>query len=397
MSGRFTLGIEEEFQLVNRRTLQLCSSVNSVLEKGTPYFAEKIKPELTQSTVELISDICPDITAARNELYTLRALLARLLDEEGLAIISAGTHPSSKWQNQETTDKERYNELEEEFQDVIRSNIIFGLHVHIGVEGKDLAVRLMNQARTWVPQLLAISTNSPFWHSRNTGIKSYRSALWKHVHRSGLPEIIESWSEFEQYVQTLVEMGCIDNGKKIWWDVRPHPFFDTIEFRVCDMPATIEDTLAIVAFCQALIAKLAWCDEHNVAVPSLKRDYIEENKWRAMRYGLDAEVIDFVQHRRLSMRDAINETLDFVDDVVDDLGSRQELTYLRALLANPNGTGADRQLAIYQQTHDIQKVVELLMEQTMQGITLDAADLSHHSLKFKMYEEGAAVGGQQLK
>ena len=387
MPGRFTLGIEEEFQLVNRRTLQLSSGVNSVLEKGTPYLEEKIKPELTQSTIELISDICPDITAARTELYTLRALLARLVNEEGLALISAGTHPTSEWQDQETTDKERYTELEEEFQDVIRSNIIFGLHVHVGVDDKEQSVRLMNQARTWLPQLLALSTNSPFWHSRNTGIKSYRSALWRHVHRSGLPEIIESWSEFEQYVQTLVEMGCIDNGKKIWWDVRPHPFFDTIEFRVCDMPATIEDTLAIVAFCQALIAKLAWCDEHNVAIPILKRDYIEENKWRAMRYGLDAEVLDFVHHRRLSMREAINETLDFVDDMVDDLGSRQEITYLCALLANPDGTGADRQIAMYEQTHDIKKVVELLMEQTMQGITLDAADLSHQSLKFKMYEE----------
>lgn len=396
MSGRFTLGIEEEFQLVNRRTLQLSSCVNSVLEKGTPYLEEKIKPELTQSTIELISDICPDITAARTELYTLRALLARLVEEDGLALISAGTHPTSEWQDQETTDKERYNELEEEFQDVIRSNIIFGLHVHVGVDDKEQSVRLMNQARTWLPQLLAISTNSPFWHSRNTGIKSYRSALWKHVHRSGLPEILESWNEFEQYVQTLVEMGCIDNGKKIWWDMRPHPFFDTIEFRVCDMPATIEDTLAIVAFCQALIAKLAWCDEHNVAIPALKRDYIEENKWRAMRYGLDAEVLDFVHHRRMSMREAIHETLDFVDDVVDDLGSRQEMTYLRALLANPDGTGADRQVAIYEQTHDIKKVVKLLMEQTMQGITLDAADLSHQSLRFKMYEE-EAVGGQQQK
>ncbi|HLJ35401.1 MAG TPA: carboxylate-amine ligase [Ktedonobacteraceae bacterium] len=391
MPGRFTLGIEEEFQLVNRRTLQLSSGVNSVLEKGTPYLEEKIKPELTQSTIELISDICPDITAARTELYTLRALLARLVNEEGLALISAGTHPTSEWQDQETTDKERYTELEEEFQDVIRSNIIFGLHVHVGVDDKEQSVRLMNQARTWLPQLLALSTNSPFWHSRNTGIKSYRSALWRHVHRSGLPEIIESWSEFEQYVQTLVEMGCIDNGKKIWWDVRPHPFFDTIEFRVCDMPATIEDTLAIVAFCQALIAKLAWCDEHNVAIPILKRDYIEENKWRAMRYGLDAEVLDFVHHRRLSMREAINETLDFVDDMVDDLGSRQEITYLCALLANPDGTGADRQIAMYEQTHDIKKVVELLMEQTMQGITLDAADLSHQSLKFKMYEEEQQV------
>ena len=386
MSGRFTLGIEEEFQLVHQQTLQLSSGVKAVMEKGTPYLAENIKPELTQSTIELISDICPDIVAARKDLYTRRVLLARLVQGEGLALVSAGTHPSSTWQAQETTEKERYEDLEEEFQDIIRSNIIFGMHVHVGVEGKDLAVQLMNQVRTWLPHLLAISTNAPFWHGRNTGIKSYRSALWKRIPRSGMPGILASWAAFDEYVQALVEMGCIDNGKKIWWDMRPHPFFDTVEFRICDMPATIEDTLAIAALCQALIAKLTWCHEHGVAIPVLTREYLEENKWRAMRDGLDAEVIDFVKRRRLSMRDALSETLDFVDEVVDDLGSRNEMNYLRALLNNPAGTGADRQIAVFEQTHDMQKVVSHLIEQTMQGITLDAADASHEALKFKMYE-----------
>jgi len=386
MSGRFTLGIEEEFQLVQQQTLQLYSGVKTIMEKGTPYFAENIKPELTQSTIELISDICPDIAAARKDLYTRRVLLARLVQGEGLALVSAGTHPSSKWQAQETTEKERYEDLEEEFQDLIRSNIIFGMHVHVGVEGKDLAVLLMNQVRTWLPHLLAISTNAPFWHGRNTGIKSYRSALWKRVPRSGMPGILASWAAFDEYVQALVETGCIDNGKKIWWDMRPHPFFDTVEFRICDMPATIEDTLAIAALCQALIAKLAWCHEHDIEIPVLTRDYLEENKWRAMRDGLDAEVIDFVKRRRLSMRDALSETLDFVDEVVDDLGSRHEMNYLRALLNNPQGTGADRQIAVFEQTHDMQKVVSHLIEQTMQGITLDAADASHEALRFKMYE-----------
>ena len=387
MVGRFTLGIEEEFQLVNKQTLELCSGVVSVLEKGTPYFAENIKPELTQSTIELISDICPNIAAARKELYTRRALLTRLVNEEGLALISAGTHPSSLWAQQETTEKDRYEELKEEYQDIIRSNIIFGMHVHVGVDGKDLAIKLMNQVRTWLPHLLALSTNSPFWQGRNTGIKSYRSAIWKRIPRSGMPGILGSWQEFDDYVQALVKHGCIDNGKKIWWDMRPHPFFDTVEFRVCDMPATIEDALALAALSQALIAKLTWCHEHNMDIPSLSRDYLEENKWRAMRYGLDAEYIDFVGRRRLRMRDSIAETLDFVDDVVDDLGSRSEMTYLRALLSSSNGTGADRQIAVFEQTQDAHKVVELLIEQTAQGITLDAADLSHEALRFKMYEE----------
>src|SRR5256714_50060 len=365
MAARFTLGIEEEFQLVDRRTFHLCSCIKSVLEKGAPYCEEKIKPELTQSTVELISEICHDIATARKDLYTLRALMAKLADRDGLALVSAGTHPSSSWQDQDTTEKERYAELEEEFQDLIRSNVIFGMHVHVGVEDKELAIKLMNQARTWLPHLLAISTNSPFWNGRYTGIKSYRSALFKRIPRTGMPGILTSWNDFERYVQDLVEMGCIDNGKKIWWDIRPHPFFDTVEFRICDMPATVEDTLALVALCQALIAKLTWSHEHNVDIPIFPRDYIEENKWRAMRYGLDAEVIDFTQRRRLSMRDAISETLDFVADVIDDLGSHHEMNYLRALLSKPEGTGADRQIAIYKETGDLQKVVELLIEQTM--------------------------------
>ncbi len=388
MANRFSLGIEEEFQLVKRETGELCSCAQSILAKGAPYFEEQIKPEMLQSTVELISDVLPDMAAARIELHTLRALLSRLANEEGLALVSAGTHPSALWVDQERTDGDRYIELEKEYQDVGRSILIFGLHVHVGIENKGLAVRVMNQVRTWLPQLLAISSNSPFWQGRMTGIKSYRSVVWKRFPRSGMPEVFASLEHFDRYVQDLIEMGCIDNAKKIWWDIRPHPFFNTIEFRACDMPATIEDTLAIAALCQAMVAKLTYLDERDKPVPMLKRDYIEENKWRAMRYGLDADVIDFTQKRCISMRDSIRELLDFVDEVVDDLGSRQEMNYLRSLLDDPRGTGADRQMALYKESgEDIHKVNQFLMEQTMQGITLENADLSNRFLQFKMYED----------
>ncbi len=388
MAKRFSLGIEEEFQLVRRETGELCSCAQSVLAKGAPYFEEQIKPEMLQSTVELISNVFPDMAAARIELHTLRALLSKIAGEEGLALVSAGTHPSALWVDQERTDGQRYIELEKEYQDVGRSILIFGLHVHVGIENKELAVRVMNQVRTWLPQLLAISSNSPFWQGRMTGLKSYRSVVWKRFPRSGMPEVFASREHFDRYVQDLVEMGCIDNGKKIWWDIRPHPFFDTIEFRACDMPATIEDTLAIAALCQAMVAKLTYLDERDMAVPTLKRDYIDENKWRAMRYGLDADVIDFTQRRCISMRDSIRELLNFVDEVVDDLGSRQEMNYLRVLLDSPNGTGADRQMAAYQEgSEDIEKVKHLLMEQTMRGITLASADLSDKFLQFKMYQD----------
>ncbi|GAC1692603.1 MAG: carboxylate-amine ligase [Ktedonobacteraceae bacterium] len=388
MANPFSLGIEEEFQLVRRETGALCSCAQSVLAKGAPYLEEQIKPEMLQSTVELISNVFPDIVAARTELHTLRVLLSRLANEEGLALVSAGTHPSALWVDQERTEGERYIELEKEYQDVGRSILIFGLHVHVGIENKELAIRVMNQVRTWLPQLIAIASNSPFWQGRMTGIKSYRSVVWKRFPRSGMPEVFASWEHFDRYVQDLIEMGCIDNGKKIWWDIRPHPFFDTIEFRACDMPATIEDTLAIAALCQAMVAKLTYLDKRSKPVPMLKRDYIDENKWRAMRYGLDAEVIDFTQRRCISMRDSIRELLDFVDELVDDLGSRREMNYLRALLDDPRGVGADRQMAFYKANgEDTYKVNQFLIEQTMQGVTLENADLSNRFLQFEMYED----------
>jgi carboxylate-amine ligase len=372
MAQRFTLGIEEEFQMVNRQTGQLASRIHTILEKATPLLGEHLKAEMLQSTVEVVSDVCPNIAAARNEMRSLRAELARLVEAEGLALISAGTHPLARWQDQLRTRNDRYEELEEEFQDVGRSILIFGLHVHVGIDNHDISVPLMNQLRTWLPHLLALSTNSPFWAGRCSGTKSYRAIVWKRFPRSGIPDLFASTSDFDRYVDTLVRTGCIDNGKKIWWDIRPHPFFKTIEFRACDMPATMEDSLAIAALCQALVAKLAWLYQRNITTHTLPTYYIEENKWRATRYGLDAEIVDFVQDRRMGMRESIEETLDFVDDVLDDLGSRREINYLRELIEDPRGTGADRQIAIYQQTGDARAVIPYLMEQTVQGLVLDS-------------------------
>lgn len=364
MPSQFTLGIEEEFQMVDRQTGQLCSHVLTILEKGAPVFGEKIKPEMLQSAVEIVTEICPDIGSARRELRELRRTLQELLAEDGVGLISAGTHPDASWRDQLSVPNPRYTELEEELQDIARSILIFGLHVHVGIENQEMAVLIMNQARNWLPQLLALSANSPFWGGHFTGIKSYRSVVWRPFPRSGIPDVFPTWSDFDNYVQTLIRTGCIDNGKKIWWDIRPHPFFSTVEFRICDMPATFEDTIAITALCQALVAKLAWLHTHGMTVPSLPRSLLEENKWRAMRYGLDADVLDFTRNRSLPMRQAVSEMLDFVDDVLTDLGSRPEIEYLRSLLEDTRGTGADRQIAVYQRTGSIKEVVRYLMEQT---------------------------------
>jgi carboxylate-amine ligase len=369
MAPRFTLGVEEEFQIVNRVTGQLASHIHPILERGETLFGEYAKPEMLQSMVELITGVATDTTALRVDLQNKRNMMTQLLAEDGLTLVSSGTHPSGHWRDQLRTEHIRYEEIEEEFQDVARSILICGLHVHVGIDRHEITIPLMNQLRTWLPHLLALSSNSPFWIGRYTGIKSYRAIVWKRFPRSGLPSVFDSTASYDEYVAHLIRTGCIDNAKKIWWDMRPHPFFDTVEFRICDMPATFEDTIAIAALCQALVAKLTWLYERNLLTPTLPSHYIEENKWRAARYGLDAEIFDFVQDRRLSMRNSIHELLDFVDDVVDDLGTQSEIQYIRTLLDDPRGTGADRQISVYKETGSVQAVVRYLMQQTLQGMS----------------------------
>src|SRR6266516_7752187 len=374
MSERYTIGIEEEFQIVVRNTGQLSPQLMPLLQKGSPFFGDQIKPEMLQPTVELISKVYPNIIVARSETKRLRARLASMLAEDGLALISAGTNPGAHWTDQLVTPNPRYHELLEEFQDVGRSILIFGLHIHIAVENNEIAVILMNQLRTWLPHLLALSSNSPLWSGRLTSLQSQRTAVWKRLPRSGLPDTFQSWNEFNHYVHTLIETGCIDNGKKIWWDIRPHPFFGTVEFRIFDMPLTLNDVIGIAAVCQSLLAKLSWLHKNGRETYVVPRNLLEENKWRVARYGLDAEIVEFEQERTLSMRDSIRELLDMVDDVADDLGTRSDLNYIRKLVDDPRGTGADRQIALYKKTGSIYAVNQYLLQQTMEGIPLDSTE-----------------------
>jgi glutamate---cysteine ligase / carboxylate-amine ligase len=367
-SSNFTLGIEEEFQMVERETGQLSPRIHDILPKAVPLLGKHVKAEVQQSTIELVSDVMPNVSVARRHVGELRAQLAQILADEGLALISAGTHPYALWQEQKTTENERYADLEEEFQDASRSILVYGLHIHVGIENPELAIAVMNQVRTWLPHLLALSTNSPFWAGRLTGIKSYRSVVWRRIFRSGIPEIFPSRHAFEHYVERLIRAGHIDDGRRVWWDVRPHALYPTLEFRICDMPATLDDTIALAALCQALVAKLAWLHRHHMTTHVLPRYFIEEHKWHASRYGLEARVFDFVQERHMTMRESINELLDLVDDVLDDLGCRREILYLRTLLSSPSGTGADRQMNLYRQTGNFNDVTRYLIQQTMRGI-----------------------------
>jgi carboxylate-amine ligase len=257
---------------------------------------------------------------------------------------------------------------------VARANLIFGLHVHIGVEDREVAIHLMNAARYFVPHILALSTNSPFWLGMDTGLKSYRCKVFDKFPRTNIPDYFPSYGEYESFINLLVQTNCIDNAKKIWWDIRLHPYFPTLEFRVCDVPMRIDETLAITALIQATVAKLYRLHESNQGFRLYRRALIMENKWRALRYGLDGKLIDFGKRTEVPMRDLMVEYLAFVDDVVDELGTRKELEYIYQMM--DQGSGADRQLNVFKETGDLKAVVDYIVKETEAGVVHDMCAMS---------------------
>jgi carboxylate-amine ligase len=242
------------------------------------------------------------------------------------------------------------------------------------VEDRETAIHLMNAARYFLPHILALSTNSPFWMGMNTGLKSYRCKVFDKFPRTNIPDYFPSWGEYENFVNLLIKTGCIDNAKKIWWDIRPHPFFNTLEFRVCDIPMRVDETIALAALIQATIAKLYRLYSANQGFRLYRRILIMENKWRASRYGIHGKLIDFGKQTEVPLRDLILEYLDFVDDVVDELDSREEINYVHKILEM--GTGADRQLRVFQETGDLKKVVDYIIEETEVGVQETATPVS---------------------
>jgi glutamate---cysteine ligase / carboxylate-amine ligase len=366
MSQRFTLGIEEEFQLVDPVTRELKSHIEEMLAAGA-HLGDQIKPELHQSVVEVGTPVCADIREARAAVVHLRRSLIQMADRSGARIVAAGTHPFSHWKDQEITERVRYKDIVNEMEDLARANLIFGLHVHVGVSDDEMRIQIMNGVRAFLPHLLALSVNSPFWCGRRTGVKSVRSTIFKRFPRTQIPDAFRSWSEYAGFVELLVRTGCIDDGKKIWWDIRPHAYFKTLEFRICDIPCRAEETVAIAALCQALVCKLYRLIEKNLSLRYYSRAILMENKFRALKRGLDGAMIDFSLNGQRPIRALIGEVLDFVDDVVDELGSRPQMLYLRAWIDHGD-TGADRQIAAYEATRDLRTVVDFLIEETRKGL-----------------------------
>lgn len=361
----FTIGIEEEYQVIDPVTRELTSHDQQIVIEAAKVLDEQVKAEMHQAVVEVGTNICKNVTEARTEITYLRKSISDIAKSLGFRIGAAGTHPFSEWQKQLITPNPRYDEIVNELQDTARSNLIFGLHVHVGIDDKALALHLTNAMRYFLPHLYALSTNSPFWEGRNTGFKSFRSKVFDKFPRTGIPGVFDNLTDYENYVNLLVKTKCIDNPKKIWWDIRVHPFFPTLEVRICDVPMTISETISIAALIQAIVVKLYKLKMQNLNFITYHRALINENKWRASRYGIDGKMIDFGKECEVETRLLLEELLLFVDDVVDELDSRKDIENIRNMMKN--GTGADRQLAVFNETKDLTKVVDYIMEQTILG------------------------------
>ncbi len=376
-----TLGVEEEYQIIDPETRNLFSYISELLSQDEKRPARlHIKPELMQSQVEVGSYVCRNIKEIRQEIIRLRRAICAMGEENGFLIAAASTHPFAKWEEQNITEGIRYKELLDDMQRVARGLLIFGMHVHVGFgsdpDSKDLMIEIMNQSRYFIPHLLALSTSSPFWHGYYTGLKSYRSVVFEMLPRTGIPHSFNSWAEYKAFERTLENVGSFgkeDPVAKIWWDIRPHPRFDTLEFRIADICTKIDEAVCIAALFQAIVAKLLKLRRNNLSWRRYRHIHITENKWRALRYGIQGEMIDFGIEESVPFHFLMEELLEFLDDVLDEMGSRKEVEYIRTILKN--GTSADRQIAVYKQNggdenrrEALKAVVDHLVAETKEGI-----------------------------
>jgi glutamate---cysteine ligase / carboxylate-amine ligase len=361
-SAPFTLGVEEELQLVSAESYELASRYAEVFGEAARV-DERIKPELLQSTVEVATKPARTVGEAIAEARELRLRARTEAEQRGVAVLSAGTHPFSRYEHQDVTDKPRYAELVEALQWAVERQLIFGLHVHVGLETAEQAIRVAGGLRTWLPELLAVSANSPFWHGRDTGLGSTRTKVFDAMPRSGIPPALERFEEFAKLVERGERTNSWDDYTFLWWDLRPHPRLGTIEIRICDAQTRLTSVAAIVALVQSLVATLAERDARDGSLPIQPRVLIEENKWRAARFGLDATLIDLERDEERPAPDALRALAALAEPAARRLGCAEELGLLEELL--DHGDGAGEQRADYEDSGgSLLAVAQKLVERT---------------------------------
>jgi len=360
-----TLGIEEEYQIIDPKTRELTSFISEFLEKGAMIFKDQVKPELLQSQIEIGSNVCNNIMELEDDIKSIRSRLGSFVRESNKVIAAAGTHPFSHWRDQVVTDKDRYYGLFDSMQYVAKRLLIFGMHIHVGISNRNLQIDVMNQMRYFMPHILALSASSPFWLGEPTGFKSFRSIIFEDLPRTGIPENFNTYQEYQNYIDILIQSKTIDEPSKIWWDIRPHHTFPTLEFRICDCCTKVEEAIGISALVQALVAKMIQLRLNNQTWRNYRGSLINENKWRAIKSGVNSNMIDFGKQKEIPFINLFDEMLEFVDDVVDILGSREKLESLRTLVKN--GSSSDRQLKTYNKNKNINDVVDSVIEETLDG------------------------------
>lgn len=362
----YSIGIEEEYQIVDPETRALSSAIENILKEQGNTEGNSISAELMQCQVEVGTRICHSIKEAKQQIISVRKTVNEIARKHGVRIVAAGTHPFSKWEDQDFTPRERYFGLEIENKVLARQLLICGMHMHIGIDDPEARIDLMNQLSYFCPHLLCLSTSSPFWMGMDTGLKSYRSVIFECLPRTGIPPVFRSWNDYQEYLDISVKTNCIDEPTKIRWDLRPSPKYPTLEFRIADVCTKVDEAIAVCAIKVALVAKLMRMRRNNQSWRIYRKELIQENKFRALRYGADGKLLDLGRHREIDARKLIFELLTFVDDVVDDLDIREEISYVHTILAK--GTSADRQLRKFKETGDLKAVVDMLIEETIEGI-----------------------------
>ncbi len=370
-----TIGIEEEYLLVDRRTRDLASNPPpTLLSECEARLSGQVSPELLRSQIEIGTRVCGNVKQARAELAHLRATIAEVAADHGLAPVAVSTHPFAHWREQRHTDKSRYRAIAGEFEVVARRALICGMHVHVGVEDEELRIDLMNQVRYFLPHLLVLSTSSPFWDGEDTGLMCYRLSVFHNLPRTGLPERFESYAEFERLVRNMVAAGVLEDGTKLWWDVRPSVRFPTLELRIADVCTRLDDAITVAALYQCLIRMLCRLRGVNQRWRIYPQILMEENRWRAQRYGTEGQLIDFGRWAAVPFAELLEDIIELVREDAEALGCRAELEHAREILAR--GTSAVTQRHVYNaalaagadHTEALKAVVDWLIEETVRDV-----------------------------
>lgn len=362
-----TLGVEEEYQVVHPETRELQSIITHFRDRNQlEIYQREITSELHQSMVELGTKVCQTADEVQEELRAQRKYIRDMAQEQNLAIVAASTHPFSTWETQDISPYDRYQEITHEYQIVARRMLIWGMHVHIGISDKDFLIDAMNVIRYFLPHVLALSNSSPFWSGMDTGLKSYRIHIADEFPRTGIPDVFASWNEYESLAQTLIRTNSIDDTSKIWWNVRPHHTYPTLEFRISDICPLLREGVALAALFQALVLWVWKLRSQNLTFRLYSNDLINENKWRASLHGLDGKFVNLGTREEVPVRTAIREMLGMMDKEISELQIQDHIEVIHQIMEH--GSSADRQRRVFAETEDLKQVVDHLIEETSQDV-----------------------------